>query len=108
MPSCGSSCRDECPCDCLLEDVYTVRAGNTVPATSPKPRRGKPARSVQPRMMTVSPSSMKMRVSPLPNSIDCLPPALSSSSEPADCGVGPDKVPEPSKSPARRLQPPTV
>src|SRR5450830_1684534 len=92
----------------LYGNHHTERAGNTVPATSPKPMRGKPSRSAQPRMMTVSPSSIKMRVSPLARLMDCLPPAVSSSSDPADSGVGPDKVPEPNKSPARRLQPPTV
>ena len=46
----------------------------TVPRHSPKPMRRAPARSQWPRRMTVSPSSRKVRVSPLGSAIGCLPP----------------------------------
>ena len=49
-----------------------------------------------------------VRGSPLASVIGCLPPCVSSSSEPACSGRGPDSVPVPNRSPARRLQPLTV
>ena len=42
------------------------------------------------------------------SSIGVLPPWVSSSSEPASAGSGPDSVPVPSMSPGCRLQPLTV
>ena len=69
---------------------------------------GAPSRSHQARRITASPSSRKVRVSPLGSVTGCLPPSVSSSSEPPCPGAGPDSVPVPSRSPGRRLQPLTV
>jgi len=50
--SCGRQCGSKNP----WFYQTTVRAGKTVPATSPKPMRGQPSRRALPRMMMVSPS----------------------------------------------------
>ncbi len=85
-----------------------VRAGRAVPRAAPPPLGPAPGRAPPPRRMTVSPSSRKARVSADPRRIGSRPPWVSSSSEPASSAAGPDWVPVPSRSPARRLQPFTV
>src|SRR6266513_1378297 len=84
---------------------FSRLAGSTRPAASPKPIVAWPSRAQRPRSITSSPSSMKVRASPLGSPSDALPPRVSSSSEPTESGVGPERVPEPSRSPGCRLQP---
>src|SRR5438270_10802691 len=84
---------------------FSPLAGSTRPAASPKPIVAWPSRAQRARSITSSPSSMKVRASPLGSSSEAFPPWVSSSSEPTESGVGPERVPEPTRSPGCRLQP---
>ena len=61
--------------------------------------------SQYPFSITSSPSSRNARVSPPGNESGFLPPWVSSIIEPKEPGAAPESVPEPSRSPGRRLQP---
>ena len=67
--------------------------GTTRPTHSPRPIRTAPSRSHQARKVISSPSSRKLRVSPLGSSIGCFPPRLISSSEPSPSSLSVDRVP---------------
>ena len=56
-------------------------------------------------MITVSPSSRKLRSEPSGSGRGRVPRQASSSSEPSESGVGPEMGPEAQRSPTSRLQP---
>src|SRR4051794_20745011 len=91
-------------CTCLCEGSRQL-AGLTRPTHSPKPIRRLLSLSHQAFSVTSSPSSRKLRVSPLGSSSCCLPPSLISRSEPSPPALSVDKVPVPIRSPGCRLQP---
>src|SRR5207302_3211620 len=55
---------------------FSRLAGSTRPAASPKPIVAWPSRAQRARSITSSPSSMKVRASPLGSSSDALPPRV--------------------------------
>lgn len=75
-----------------------------VPVTSPNPIKA-PSRPAQPRMVSVSPSRRNMRSSPPRSWIAFFPPCVCSRMLPSEPGVSPVMVPEPNKSPGRKLHP---
>src|SRR5207237_3662960 len=77
----------------------------TRPTHSPKPMRTAPSPSHQALSVISSPSSRKLRFSPLGSSIGALPPWLISRSEPRPVLASVDRVPVPMRSPGWRLQP---
>ena len=58
-------------------------AGNIVPIASPNPILAAPSFSQNPRKITLSPSSMKVRLSPLGSWTGLFPPRVNSNNEPA-------------------------
>src|ERR1700722_3848371 len=72
--------------------------GSTVPVTSPKPMRAPPAPGAVAVMVTVSPSSRKVRGSPL-TVTGSAPPQVSSMNAPRCARSGPEIVPDANRSP---------
>ena len=88
-----------------LTDAPYRSDGMTTPRTSPRPMETNPSRSARARMITSSPSSRNVRVPPDASAIALRPPSVISRRLPYPSGVGDEMVPEPSRSPGRRLQP---
>src|ERR1700688_1606996 len=88
-----------------IDQPGTGGAANTWPLQSPKPIRAKPGFSQKPRRMIASPSSTKLRPSPVASDTGAVPLQASSIIAPASPPVGPEIVPLPSTSPGCRLQP---
>src|SRR3546814_7725841 len=84
---------------------YSGSAETIRPAHDPKPSGAKPARSHRAEKLTSSPSSRKVRVSPL-GSVRGNSPILHNSNMLQKISrLGPDIVPETTRSPGQRLVP---
>lgn len=84
---------------------YNDKGGRIWPAHSPNPTSSPSCSPAQPRITTVSPSWMNLRSCPPLNLIGVFPPCDCSSKLPCVPGSLPEMVPDPKRSPGRRLQP---
>ena len=81
------------------------RAASTRPRQAPKPIGTAPGALQRALSVSSSPSSRKLRSSPLASVSGAFPPWLISSSEPSPLDSATDSVPVPMRSPGIRLQP---
>ncbi len=87
---------------------FLSSAAPTVPIHSPNPTRASSSAPATPLIVTVSPSRRNFRSSPALSFRGTFPPWICSSKLPCVPGSVPLIVPEPSRSPVRKLHPPTV